>query len=847
MADVLRTALKGAWARKRRLLGTAAAVVLGVAFLTATLVLGDSARAGFETSFTEANAGTDAVVRSATSVDGADGPITAPIDAAIVDTVAAVDGVATVAPSVAGFAQIVGADGDPLGGQGPPTLGANWVEDPALNGYDLAEGRVPEGPGEVVIDRASAEAGGLAVGDRTTVLAPTPEPVTVVGIATFGDRDSLGGVTLAAFTLDEAQRLLLGDQPKVTAVVVAGEEGVAQDELAGRIEAVLPGGVEAITGAELTAEQQATIESAFLGFFQTALTMFAAVALLVAAFSVVNTFAILVAQRTRESALLRAIGASRRQVLTAGLVEAAVVGLVGTVAGIAAGVAVAAGLQALMDAAGFGLPVDGLRLDANSVLVAGTVGMLVTMVGGVVPAVRASRVAPLAALRDVEVDDSGASRWRAVLGVVLGAAGVALVLSGTAAEGSVARAGLGALAVVTAVVVSGPVVARPVGSLLGAPLRFRGVAGDLARRNAVRNPRRTAASAAALLVGVGVVTLFTVFGASVSASIGEAVDRSFGGDLVIESTGWSSAGLGPDLLADVRGLPEVGAAAGLGFGAATMDGEDRQVGFADLPALADIADFDVVEGDMAAVGAGELAISADRAESDGWAVGDRVEVGFPDGTTEALTVAAVYDDRALGGDVLVPDEVWVPRAPQPAYALVLVGLADGVALADARDAVVGVTSRYGGPDVSDRDEFVASQAAEVDALLTVIYGLLAVAILIALMGIANTLSLSVHERTRELGLLRAVGQTRSQLRAMVRWESVVVATFGTVGGVAVGVFLGWGLVRTLAATEGLGTFVLPVGSLVTVVAAGAAVGVLAGLRPAWRAARLDVLAAVAAE
>ncbi|HEX2048819.1 MAG TPA: FtsX-like permease family protein [Acidimicrobiales bacterium] len=836
------TALAMSWAHKRRLVGTTLAVLLGVTFLTATLVLGDTARAGFEVAFEEANAGTDAVVRSSTSLTGGEQRAAVPLDASIVDRARGVAGVSRVAPTVEGFAQIVGADGTPLGGSGPPTLGAAWIGDENLTGWELAEGRAPERAGEVVVDRGSATRGDLAVGSTTTVLAPAPVPVAIVGIATFGGSDSLGGVTLAAFTLDEAQRLLLGGRPQVTGVVVGAHPGVSQDELVARLSTVLPPGVEAITGAQLTAEQRADIESDFLGFFETALLGFAAVALVVAGFSIFNTFSVLGAQRTRESALLRALGASRGQLLCSGLMEAGLVGLAGSAVGVGAGIGVSKGMLSLLDANGFGLPVAGLGVAPASVTAAVAVGMVVTLLGAAVPSWRSSRVAPLAALRAASVDGGHASRPRLAAGIAF-----LLVGAGLALQGGFGSVAVGAPAVLVAVALLGPAVARPVVALLGAPLAVRGLPGDLARRNAVRNPKRTSATAAALLIGVGVVTLFTLFGASVSASIESAVQRSFGGDLVVESSGFSGAGLSVDLLEEVRALPEVEAAAGLGFGAVKLDGEDHQMGFADLAALGSIATLDVRRGDLSSIRGTEVAISTETAEDEGWALGHRLSVVLPDGASRSMTVAAVYEERAMGGEVLVPEEMWRAHAPQTTYSTVLVGLAEGVHLEDGRRAVAGVTQRHGNPPVRDRDEFVESQAAEVDALLGVIYGLLAVAIVIAMMGIGNTVSLSVHERTRELGLLRAVGQTRAELRSMVRWESVLVATFGTAGGVCVGVFLGWAMVRAISASEGFGTFALPAGPLLTVMLIGAAVGVAASIRPAWRASRVDVLAAVATE
>jgi putative ABC transport system permease protein len=671
--------------------------------------------------------------------------------------------------------------------------------------------------------------------------------VEVVGIATFGDDDSIGGSTYVAFETAEAQRLLMAGPDRVTGVVVGAEDGVTQQELVRRLEDVLPPEVEAITGEDLTAEMEDDVESDFLGFFNTALLIFAFVALLVAAFTIFNTFSILVAQRTRESALLRAVGGSRRQVLVSAVAEAAILGVVASVVGIGVGLLLGAGLLALMESAGFGLPTDGLAVTSGALLVSFTVGVLVTLLGALVPAWKASRVAPLAALRDVAYEAPRVSRSRLAVAVTAVLGGAALVLSGSSGDDGLSRAGLGALVVVLGVILLGPAVAGPVGRLLGAPLRLRGVSGDLAGRNAVRNPRRTSGTAAALLIGVGVVSLFTVFGASVSQSIEDEVDSSFGGDLVVQPASWGGAGVSTTTVDRIVERPEVSAAAGAGFGAVTIDGVDRSVGFTEPAQMAEVLDLEVVAGDLRAVDDSQIAMSVKFAEDHDYAVGDRVEVGFADGAVVPLELTTLYENRTFGDDVTLPVGVWAAHNPQSAYFTVLVELAGGVSIDEGRAAVEAATAASGSPRVQDRDEFIESQAAELDALLAVIYGLLAVAILIALMGIANTLSLSVHERTRELGLLRAVGQSRSQLRAMVRWESVVVATFGSLGGLGLGVFLGWGLVRSLNAAEGFGTLAIPVGSLVTVLLVGAMVGVLAGLRPAWRASRMDVLAAVATD
>lgn len=848
--------LKGLWAYKRRLLGTLLAVFLGIAFLSGTLVLGDTMRATFDDLFTEANAGTDVVVRRASELGTDPGEADTQrglIDESLAGTLRAVDGVAAVEPYVEGYGQIVTADGTRLGGNGPPTLAANWVDEPELNPYRLADGRAPRTAGEVVIDRGAAQDGDLEVGDRATVLTPEPVDVEVVGIATFGSADSLGRVTFTAFTLDEAQQLLLGEADRVSSLPVRGAAGVAQEELARRVERVLPDDVEAITGVELTDETTNDINEQFLDLFTTFLVIFAAIALLVATFSIFNTFSILVAQRTRESALLRAVGATRSQVLASVVIESLLVGVVASVVGLVGGFGVAGLLKALLDTFGFSVPAGGLVLERSTVVISLVVGVAVTLVAGIAPAVRASRVAPLAALRDVAIDRAHASTRRVVGGLVLTGVGVVVVLSAVIGGGGsvLARAGLGALLTIVGVVVFGPVVARPASAILGAPVaRLRGITGALARENAMRNPRRTAGTAAALTVGVAVVTMFTVFAASLKASIDDSVSRSFTGDLVITSGQFGGGGLSPQLASDLDALTEVDTATGLGTGRARIGSGTETVTVVEPGALGDVLDLEVQRGAIDGLGDRDIAVSDAVADDEGWDPGTTVPVTFSDGTTTRFTVAVVFDANEIVGDYLLPRAAWAPHAIQDLDTTVLVSLAEGVGVGTARAAVDEVVDAFQAPDALDRDEYVDSVAGNVDTMLSIVYALLALAILIALMGIANTLALSMYERTRELGLLRAVGQTRRQLRSMVRWESVIIAVFGTIGGVGLGVFLGWALVEASSAGSGdmlAARFAAPVTQLVVVLVVGAVAGVLAGLRPARRAARLPVLQAIAAE
>ena len=838
-----KVSLKGLLAHKRRLLGTCSAVLLGVAFLSGTLVLGDTMRASFDDLFTDAGAGTDAVVRGVETVTTEMGTQRRLMDVSLRAAIERVEGVAAVEPQVESLAQIIASDGKPIGGQGPPTLAGNWIDDPALNPYRIAEGRAPSADGEVVIDRSAAERGKLKVGDRIVIRTPDAVDVTIVGIVTFGtDADSLGGATFVGLTLPQAQSLLLRRDGQVTSFAIRADPGVAEDQLVERLRPLLPEGTEALTAAALTDEANDDINDAFLGFFETFLLIFTGVALLVATFSIYNTFSVILAQRTRESALLRAIGASRGQVLLSIAIEALVIGVVAAVLGIVAGVALASALRALLDAIGFGLPPGGLAVTPATIVNSLVVGVVVTLLASLVPAIKASGVAPLAALRDVAIDRTGTSKVRIILGALITVLGVGLVLYAALAT-TLSAAAPGAVLTIIGVVVLGPVVARPASRALGVPLRARGMSGRLARENAMRNPRRTASTATALMLGVGVVTLFTVIGASIKSSIDDAVSQAFAGDLVISSNNFSGSGIRPDAAAAMEALPEIDTAAALGFGPVRLADEDRLVTVVVPAQLAKVLDVGVTAGSLVDLRGDQMAVHDDLAAEKKWKVGTKVPVTYPDGVNAELVVGAIYDAAEITGPIVLPVAALAPHISQPIITTIILTLADGVGVDRAQAAVQRVADEFGTPEVLDRDEYVDSIAGQINQFLTVVYVLLALSIVIALMGIANTLSLSVHERTRELGLLRAVGQTRGQLRSMVRWESVIIAVFGTLGGVAIGLFLAWAVVKALA-DEGFKAFAAPVGQLFIVLVVGALVGVLAGIRPARRAAKLDVLSAI---
>ena len=805
---------KNLWAVRRRLVGTLVAITLGVAFLFGTLLLGDTLRVNFDRLFAQANSGTDVIVRSATKISSDERQnMRGAIDSDLVGAVRASPGVADAQPYLEGYGQLVGRNGKGIGGNGPPTRAANWVTDPALNPYHIVDGRAPEADDEVVVNRGAAKSGHLHLGDTTTLLTPQPVRVRIVGIATYGTADGFGPSTFAGLTLHAAQRDLTDNPGQLTEVLVKAAPGVGADTLASHLGGSLPAGVQAITGKQLTSENISDINKGFLAFVRIGLLVFAVIALLVAALSIQNTFSIVAAQRSRETALLRALGATRRQVLGGAVTETLAVAVVGTVLGLVAGAGIAGALKVMFSGFGFALPAGGLAVHGSSVAIAALAGVVATEVAGLAPALRASRTAPLAALRDVAVEDQRDLGARRRAGAACTALGIGLVVLAATGAVSAGLAALGAVLTVAGVVVLGPVMARRAARVVAAPaVALRGVTGELARENAARNPRRTAATAAALMVGVTVVTLFTVVAASLKASAAHGVDRSLTADLVVDSGGVGGAYGGgrfsPQLAADIAAASGVRVAVGLGAGDVLLDGTSHPV------------------------------IVADRG------LQQVVDLGATDGSRAPATVGLIYQHADIVGDYLLTRAAWAPHAPQPVDEQVLVGLDAGADQGAVRTQIGTVAARYGSPKVFDRAQYRRQAAGAVNTVLGIVYVLLVLAIVIALLGIANTLSLSTYERTHELGILRAVGQTRVQARSMLRWESAVISVLGTIGGILLGVFVGWALVSA-SSSRTLDVFALPVAQLVVFAVAGAVAGVLAGIRPARRAARLDVLESIA--
>ncbi|HET7245182.1 MAG TPA: FtsX-like permease family protein, partial [Streptosporangiaceae bacterium] len=576
------------------------------------------------------------------------------------------------------------------------------------------------------------------------------------------------------------------------------------------------------------------------------------IALLVGAFMIFNTFSITVAQRTRENGLLRALGASKRQVLRSVLAEAVAVGIIASAIGLAAGIAVAWGLGALLSALGFGMPAGGLVFSLRTVIVAGLTGLLVAVAAALSPARKAAKVPPVAAMDEVPAGSTGyGSKQRIMVGTGVLALGIAALFTGLfAGIGSqVLIVGAGALLVFFGVSILGRTVSLPLSRAVGAPLpRLRGIPGKLARENAMRNPKRTAASASALMIGVGLVGFITILASSTTASINSAVDRSFAGDIVIDSGAGLSGGIDPALAQRLNKLPQVAAAAGARSGLAKIFGKVEQLAAVNPGPGSRIFHVSPVAGSIAGLGQDGIAVYKDVATAHHLKLGSPVPILFRDTGWRTFRIALIYGDSmaAPAARYFMGTPAFDANFAMRYDSKVVVQKAPGVSAAAALAAVRAVATRYSGTSVMDQAAFKAELVKPYQQMLYLVYALLALAIVIALLGIGNTLALSIFERTRELGVMRAVGMTRAQLRAMIRWESVIIALQGTVLGLLIGVFFGWALVLAMK-DQGISVFSIPVTSLVIMVVLAALAGLVAAILPSRRAAKLNILRAIVSE
>jgi putative ABC transport system permease protein len=847
---MLTATLRAMIAHKLRLVLTTASIALGVAFLAGTLVLTDTMGLAFEQLFGKVSAGTDAVVRTHAPYTASEGIGTsrAPIDAAVLTDISTVDGVRAAEGSVSGYALLTDNDGRAiLTSGGAPTMGYNMPADEGLRGdVDLLSGSRPDAPGEVAIDATSAEDNDIAIGSTIKVLfqGPTQE-FTVVGTVGFGGEKNLGGTTSAYFETETAQTVL-GMPGFFNSIGVSADDGVSQAELTKRLSAVVPTGTEAVTGKTVAQENSDAVQED-LKVVGILFMIFAGIALFVGSFIIWNTFTMIVTQRSREIALLRAIGATRRQVLRSLMLEAVLLGVTASAIGVGLGMGVAKGLTTLMDAVGFSLPSTSLQLETRTILVSLLVGTFVTVVAALVPARRATKVLPVEALRESTPGAEKPSKRRAFIGLAIIGAGATGILSALYGGVDMKVFGVGLLAVLVGVMVSLPLAVRPLAAVIATPLKLRGLPGELAKQNALRNPRRTSSTAAALMIGLTLVVSMGVFASSLKASFGDVISDQTNADLYLSSSSAQGPGFSPSVIAAAQAVDGVDKVSAGGWGQARFDNGETSYSAIDPATAEEVMNLEVSQGSVADLGEDGLMVSKKIATANGWKLGDVVPAEFAVSGKHQLHVVAIYDGKGW-----ISDNFVISLAEQNAFAgaqLVasgLVTLTAGADKADVQEAISAALADHPDAKVLDQKGFEKEASGFIGKLLTFVTVMLLLAVLIALLGIVNTLALSVFERTRELGLLRAVGMTRAQVRAMVRWESVVISLIGAVSGAALGIGIGLALSQALK-DEGIKAISIPGPQIALYVALAAVAGVLAALGPARSAAKVDVLRAVVSD
>jgi putative ABC transport system permease protein len=844
---VTRLAIKSLWARKVRAFATSLAVILGVAFIAGSYVLTDTIFAAFDEIFTESLQGTSVVITAQNPVKQESGEVPT-IPASYLPKVEGVEGVRQAAGAIFTPGGFFDEENKAIGTKFAPKFISSTLPK-GLESLTYVDGRRPRGPGEASLDKAAAESAGLAIGDTLKIIgAGRVRPFRLVGLTQLGQA-SFGSASIAQVTLPVAQRLT-HKRGRLDQISVAADDGVSQQVLKKRIEKVLPLSARVETAKENAGRSTEEIKES-LGFLQTILLVFGYVAVLVGAFIIFNTFSITVAQRVSEFGVLRTLGASRRQILSSVLLEAAAIGLVGAIVGLAGGYVVAAGLRALFSAIGADLPTTSPVLEVRTVIVSFAVAFVVTALSALIPAVRSTRVPPIAALHAFTPAPSRRRRVALrVLAGLLSAVGIAFVVAGLAGGGGIgaraARIGGGGLAVVVAVSLFSPALVRPLADVAGRPLEWvRRLTGRLARENAKRNPGRTAITAAALMIALALVTFITVFASGLKASVAKVIDENFAGGLVIEnSDGFSPIPAGAAFAAaKVPGVKDVATirtaeakVAGPGGGTVKVNGT--------TPNIEEGVEIEWLEGGperLRGLRDDEAIVSDNFAKENHLEVGDEFTLESQAEERPTFTVAGEFESKVgVFGSVLVTQKVMADAFKQTK------DTTDFVILEPDADAekvqailTIGAERAFPTAEVLNQAELREEREKQIDSIVSLFYVLLGLAVFISLIGVANTLGLSIYERTRELGMLRAIGMSRRQVRTMIRYEAVITALIGAILGLALGVVFA-ALIAQPLKQEGF-TLSYPVGTLIGILVLAALLGVIAAIVPARRASRLDVL------
>ncbi|MEV5428633.1 ABC transporter permease [Streptomyces sp. NPDC052701] len=842
---MFRTALRNVLAHKARLLMTVLAVMLGVAFVSGTLVFTNTISDAYRKSSAKGFDQVDVAVRPKyRDARGDEVGRLNELDRAVLDESARVPGAARAIGIVTGFTAMADKDGK-LIGDGFQSQGGNYwgAKDPR---YPLVGGRAPKGRDEILIDSETARRTGYEVGDtvRLSVDGPvlTPE---ITGIFITDDGNVAAGGSLALFDTATAQQLF-GKRGVYDEIAVEAKPGVTQAALKAELDKALPKGLAETTTGERLADDQAEAITRSMSGLRQGLLVFAGIALFVGTFIIANTFTMLVAQRTRELALLRAVGASRRQVTRSVLIEAFVVGAAAAVTGLLAGVGIGAGLRSLLESLGETVPDGPLVVTPGTVGAAFAVGVLVTMLAAWLPGRRAAKIPPVAAMSSVHAQATAKSLvLRNTLGALCSAAGVAVVLAATTMDGSDGQApmGLGAVLLIIGVFILTPLLSRPLVAAAAPVLRAFGTAGRLARQNSVRNPRRTAATASALMIGLTLITGMTVMAGSLQKSIDKMAAAAIQADYVVFMANGNE--LSPDVERKLSRTDGVTATSPLRNAPSRIDGDTEYLTGVDGATIGELTDLEVDDGSFE-VGGARVVADTDTAEAHGWKAGSSFTVAYEDGEKQRLTVAGVYRGNEMIRGIMIDTATLAPHESDPADMQVMVKTSDGASGA-AKDRLEKALGTNPAIKVQDKEDISDEIAQMFTLMLNMVYGLLAMAVIVAVLGVINTLAMSVFERSQEIGMLRAIGLDRRGVKRMVRLESLVISLFGGVLGIGLGVFFGWAAGELLGTRMATYELVLPWGRMGLFLLLAAVVGVLAALWPARRAARLNMLQAIKAE
>jgi putative ABC transport system permease protein len=838
-----RIALKQVAAHRFRFLLTSLAVVLGVTFVSGTLVLTDTAQRQFDDKFAGRNSGYDLTIRTEVAFDEAMGVEVEhePVPADLLDRADAVPGVEEAAGVALGSGTIL-YDGSPVGSTGRPVL-MSWTGAP-FGGFDISSGRAPEGPGEVVVDTDSARRAGIALGDRVAVQSDRVGRFRVVGLADAEQSDAYKGTSVALVSIDDAQHLLrIGDRFSEIRVTADGDTAVStvEDRLRDEV-----GTAFAVTSSKDVARASADAARTQLGYLQGMLLALAAAALLIGGYLIANTFTIVVAQRTRELALLRAAGATGRQVRRLLRGEAIVVGVVGSAIGTFLGIGAAAVLRGLLAGAGADLPSGPAVIRPGSMLTSFAIGVVVTTLAAVGPSRRAGKVSPLLALRSAAATAAG--RRRRIIGALATVATVVAVGGVVVGDASVTVLALAAVLAVVALGALGPAFAGPLTRVIGRPLAAAGVPGRLAGEFASRSPRRTAATVLALALSVALVAFMTVLAASIKKDITDRYQEVIRVDLVVESSGAEMlGGLSPDVHDRIAALPEVEVASRMQFGHFKRASSTTALSAVDPATVEEALRIDLEAGELADLAGGGVMVSHSVAADEGLETGDSLRMTFPRDGVRRLPVVGIFDDglvAAIQTEYLIDLDTYARHYTEDVDADVFVRLATGVDKDAAEKAINAALRDFPNAEVRDQEAAAKGRTAMVDQVLGLVTVLLMLTVLIALLGVTNTLALSIVERTREIGLLRAIGMTGAQVRWMVRSEAVLQAAVAVVLGSVLG--LGFAAATVVAlSSSGTMAIVVPWAALAVLLGAGTLAGLAAGLLPARRAARLPLMGAIA--